>query len=182
MLKAFLFLAFLSTVGNALAQMPRKIMNSMGAAADKLSGQNTSAKRAFVSLTLEYLEILNDSLIFTSLSKEQDTTTYFIKQDSLFLKYDYTRTGAGKDGYYVEWQAYKILYHNKDSFFLVNNKDRYAGYSVAEDTLRFVNLETLKEPITSFKYLNIDLPSSFGGSRRVSIDGLGKVIFEKGQR
>ena len=143
-------------------------------------GQTKAKGKVYVSKTLEYLHLLNDSTLWTSIGDEQDTTKYYIKADTLFIQNEYWQTGANhKTDHIIKWQDYKVIKHGDDTLFLLNTFKGYSKPYNWEDTLKFVSLSKLKEAVTKFKYLKLDYSNPFDGTLKLTIDSLGKVTYER---
>lgn len=143
-------------------------------------GQNKTKGKVYVSSTLEYLHLINDSTLWTSIGDENDTTAYYIKADILRIKNQYWRTGANhQTDNIIEWHDYKILKQSDDSLFLLNNFKGYAKPYNWEDTLNFISIHRLKETIAKFKHLTLDYFSPFDGTLKLNIDSSGKITYER---
>lgn len=147
----------------------------------KISFGQTHAKgKVYVSKALEYLHLLSDSTLWTSIGEENDTTKYLIKGDTLFIQNEYWQTGANhKSVHIIKWQEYKVIKNGNDTLFLLNTFKGYSKPYNWEDTLKFVTLTKLKETITNFKYLKLDYNNPFDGTLKLTIDSLGKVTYER---
>lgn len=131
--------------------------------------------KAFVSRTLEYLEILNDTTLYSSINSYTDTANLFIRNDTLFIRQRYLQTDQKGTKWMDRLYDYKVISLSDDTLRL-NNKFRFAGKPANwEDTLLFINIEKLKEPVTDFKFLKLDFSSPWSGTKQVTIDSLGKV-------
>lgn len=134
--------------------------------------------KIFVSKTLEYLHLINDTTLCTSFGDESDTTTYYIKSDTLFIKNEYWRSsGNSKSDHIIKWQNYKIIKQSNDSLYLLNKFNGYKKPSNWEDTLLLVNIEKLKESVAEFKFLKLEFSSPWSGAKQITVDSLGKVNF-----
>lgn len=138
---------------------------------------NNLAGKTFVSRTLEYLEILNDSTLYSSINSYIDTARLFLRNDTLYIKQRYLQTDQTGTKYMDELYDYKIVSLSADTLQLKNNYRLNYKPATWEDTLFFVNIEKLKEPVTAFKFISLELSSPWSGTRHITIDSLGKVVF-----
>lgn len=147
-----------------------------------VKAQSFILKKVFVSDGLEYLQFLTDSTLQTSINNDGDTTSYYKLGDTLYVKNDYWRTGANNQtDYIVEWHKYTILKQNYDTLVITNPFKGYYKPSNWEDTLRFINIQKLKEAITSFKFLRLICFNPFNGERFILIDSIGKIYYQKSE-
>ena len=143
-------------------------------------GQIKAKKQAYVSKTLEYLQLLSDSTLLTSIGEEHDTTKYYTKDNTLFIQDEYWQTdGSHESKHIIKWQDYKIVREGNDTLFLLNTFKDYSKPFDWEDTLKFVALSKLKETVTKFKYLKLNYSNPFDGTLKLTIDNLGKVTYER---
>ncbi len=143
-------------------------------------GQTKAKKIIYITKSLEYLQLINDSTVLTSIGDEHEITAYYIKADTLFIKNEYLKMGPNhKSDHIINWYDYKILKQSDDSLFLINKFRGYKKPYYWQDTLKFVAIEKLKETVTSFKYLKLDYHNPFDGTLKLTIDSLGKVIYER---
>jgi hypothetical protein len=139
--------------------------------ASKLTG------RTFVSNTLEYLEIINDTTLYSSINSYTDTANFYFKNDTLFIKQRYRQTDQTGTKWINRYYDYKIITFSADTLRLKNNYTFNYKPGNWEDTLFFVNTEKLKEAMTGFKFLKLNFSSPWSGTRQVTIDSLGTVTF-----
>ena len=133
--------------------------------------------KTFISKTLEYLEILNDTTLYSSINSYTDTANLFLRNDTLFIKQRYLQTNQTGTKWMERLYDYKIIAFSNDTLQLKNNFTFNYKPDNWEDTLLFVNMEKLKEPVTDFKFLSLDFSSPWSGTRHIKIDSLGKVTF-----
>lgn len=130
----------------------------------------------FISDKLDYLEFINDSTLNTSLGFFNDTATYYFKGDSLTANRYKKCSNRTNVGCWSKYYSAKLILIRNDSIVLVNPCLLDKKPKDWEDTLVFVNLELLKEPIVDFKYLIYGF-ESWGGIDRLIIDSSGKATF-----
>lgn len=133
--------------------------------------------KTYVSKTLEYLELLNDSTLFSSINSYTDTTNFFLQNDTIFVEQRYLQTDQTGTKWMNRLYDYKIIALNDDTLRLKNNYRFAYKPDNWEDTLFFVTIENLKESIKDFKSLNLDLSSPWSGTRQITIDSSGNVTF-----
>lgn len=133
--------------------------------------------KTYVSKTLEYLEIINETTLYSSINSHTDTAKLFLRNDTLFIRQQYLQTDQTGTKSIDKLYDYKIITLSDDTLRLKNNFKSNYKPTTWEDTLFFVNIEKLKEPITSFKFLQLDFSSPWSGTRHITIDSLGYVIF-----
>jgi hypothetical protein len=133
--------------------------------------------KTFVSRTLEYLEILNDTTLYSSINSYTDTAKLFLQNDTLFIKQRYLQTDQAGTKWMDRLYDYKVITLSDDTLRLKNNfRFNYKSANL-EDTLFFINIEKLKEPVTDFKFLRLDFSSPWSGTKQITIDSLGNVTF-----
>lgn len=133
--------------------------------------------KTFINKTLEYLEILNDTTLYSSINSYTDTANLFLRNDTLFIRQRYLQTDQTGTKWMDRLYDYKMIAFSDDTLQLKNNfrfKYKPANW---QDTLFFVNIEKLKQPVTDFKFLSLDFSSPWSGTRHIKIDSLGKVTF-----
>lgn len=133
--------------------------------------------KTFVSRTLHYLEILNDTTLYSSINSYTDTAKLFLRNDTLFIKQRYLQTDQTGTKWMNQLYNYKVIALSEDTIQLKNNFKYSYKPPNWEDTLVFVNIEKLKEPVTEFKFLSLNFSSPWSGKRQITIDSLGKVKF-----
>jgi hypothetical protein len=136
------------------------------------------AGKKFVSRTLEYLEIFNNTTLHSSLNFYTDTAKFFVSNDTLFIKQKYLQTDQTGTKYVEKLYDYKVIALTDDTLQLKNNFRLDYKPVNWEDTLVFINIEKLKEPVTDLKLLKLDYSSPFTGRRHITIDSTGKVTFK----
>ena len=133
--------------------------------------------KKLVSGTLEYLEILNDTTLYSSINSYTDTAKLFLRNDTLFIKQRYLQTDQTGTKWMDRLYDYNVITLSDDTLRLKNNFRFNYKPPNWEDTLLFVNIEKLKEPVTDFKFLRLDFSSPWSGTRHITIDSLGNVTF-----
>ena len=133
--------------------------------------------KTFVSRNLEYLEILSDTSLYSSINSYKDTAIYFLRNDTLFVKQRYLMTDQTGTKYVDDIYNYKITGLSADTIQLKNNFRSNYKPANWEDTLFFVNIERLKEEVAGFKYISLNYSSPWSGTRHITIDSLGEVNF-----
>ena len=145
------------------------------------NGQNESGienliNKIFISQNLEYLEILNDSILCSTLNNYDDTTTFALKDNSIIIQEDYTWNGPNNSsGYEIKIYVYPILKQTIDTIILGNKFKGEFKPDNWEDELVFVNLDLFEKNIDNFISIELNYSNPFGGSKKVEIDSLGKV-------
>lgn len=133
--------------------------------------------KIYVSGSLEYLEIVSDTLIYSSINAYGDTSAFRVQNDTLFIKERYVELYKGKTSRIERERDYKVFSLSADTLRLQNPyryNDKPFGW---EDTLVFVNLEKLKEPTQNFSYFKMDAHSVWSGTTVISIDRAGFVSY-----
>jgi hypothetical protein len=133
--------------------------------------------KKFVSRTLEYMEIVNNTTLYSSINFYTDTARFFLSHDTLFIKQKYLQTDQKGTKYAEKLYDYKVIALAADSIQLKNNFRLDYKPTNWEDTLVFINIEKLKEPVAALKLLKLDYSSPLTGRRHITIDSLGKVSF-----
>src|SRR5687768_5777966 len=111
--------------------------------------------KTFVSRRLQYFKVLNVNTIYSSINEYHDTVNYFLRNDTLFFKdsvwqSDHTGTQLVRKQY-----DYQVLKLAADTLKL-RNVFRYNNKPFNwEDTLVFVNIETIKEPVAGFRFIQL---------------------------
>ena len=146
------------------------------------NGQKTNNLRnligkTFVSSGLEYLEIINDSTLYSSINSYTDTARMFLRSDTLFTKQRYWQTDQTGTNYMEKIYDYKIIALTADTIQLKNIYRFKEKPDNWEDPLVFISIEKIKEPVGDFKFLKLDCLGPRSGARHVIIDGIGKVSF-----
>jgi hypothetical protein len=141
------------------------------------SNLNKLVRKTFVSRTLEYLEILNDTTLYSSINSYTDTAKFFLRNDTLFIKQRYLQTDQTGTKWIDRLYDYKVISLSYDTLRLINNYRFNYRPANWEDTLFLVNIEKLKEPVTDFRFLKLDFSSPWSGAKQVTIDSSGKVTF-----
>lgn len=148
-------------------------------------GQTNIYPKTYASGRLEYMKILDDSTLMTSIEREGQVAKYFIRADTMFIKEEhwdmYRNATTHKDvtEHVIEWHDYKIFKFNSDTLVVLNKFRAYERPEDWEDTLEFVSLENLKEPVTKFGYLKLNYTNPLSGVLKVRIDSTGKIIYER---
>lgn len=143
---------------------------------ESMSIKNVIGKK-FVSKQLEYLEIINDTTLYSSINSYNDTALFFLRNDSFSIRQAYHWTDGSGSGYTIKYYNYKLVFLTNDTICLENNYRFNTKPTNWEDTLVFINIENLKESITDFRYLKLDCSSPWSGRQHIKIDNLGKVSF-----
>jgi hypothetical protein len=147
------------------------------------SGQNSGSlknvtPRIFLDKNLEYLEIINDTTLLSSINRYNDTANFKLINDTLFIHQSFIQVGGGQDTKnVVKIHKYRVIYQSLDTLQVINN----GGYShksgTSGDTITFINIEKLKERVEGFKYLKLTFVSPWVGVRKIYIDNSRRVIF-----
>lgn len=132
-----------------------------------------SIGKTFVGKRLEYLKFLNDTLLHSSISSYTDTAQFYVRNDTLFIKQRYLQTDQTGTKWIDRLYSYDIVRVTGDTLQLKNNYNAYNR----RDTFLFVDIETLKENTTNFKFLRLDYSSPWSGTRQITIDSFGRVTF-----
>jgi hypothetical protein len=135
--------------------------------------------KIFVSKTLQDLEILTDSILVTSIERH-NKQGYEVRNDTLFIKNDYTWYGPNNStGYRTDDHPYRIVKASSDTIILINYLDEFRRHS-EEDTLQFVSMEKYKLPVTQFRHLNMTTKSGFPPvAVSVDIDSTGNIAYAR---
>ncbi|OQP63697.1 hypothetical protein [Niastella populi] len=130
-----------------------------------------------VSKKLEYLKILNDTTLWSSINSDKDTALFFLRNDTFYIRQKYLQTDQTGTKWIERLYGYKVIKIAPDSLTL---KNKYPfGYKPDdwEDTLVFVNIEQIKEPVADFRFLKLEYSSPWTGERNITVDSLGRVNF-----
>lgn len=125
---------------------------------------------------MEDLEILSDSILVTSIQNHDHHSIYKVKNDALFIKQHHISKSSTR--YSVEYLGYKILNFKTDTIIL--KSDYRAESNLPQgpgDSLVFVSLDKLKQPVNNFRYIKLSFNSSFGSVADISVDSTGKVSY-----
>ena len=133
--------------------------------------------KTFVSRTLEYMKIINDSTLCSSLNFYTDTAGFFLRHDTFYIKQKYLQTDNRVTKFREKLYDYKVMALSADTFKLKNDFRLDVKPFNWEDTLLFINIEKLKEPVTAFRLLQMDCSGKWTGKRHVFIDSIGRVAF-----
>jgi len=147
------------------------------------SAQTKVTGQVLLSENFEYLHFLSDSMVWTSIGEEQDSTSYYISNDTLFIQHQYWQSGPNQGlQHFILWQDYKITRHNNDSLYLVSSPKANKLASNWQDTFKFVSDTKRREAISKFRYLKLHYNNPFDGGLILSIDSAGKIIYERWPR
>jgi len=140
----------------------------------KINGQqitnlSATAGKVFVSRSLEYFKVLNDTSLFSSINLYNDTATFYVAGDSLFIKQRYWLTDQTGTKVVNKLYDYKIITLYNDTIELKNKNWK--------DPLVFINIEKLREPVDDFKLLQLDMSSPRHGTRKIIVDSARNVTF-----
>ena len=134
-------------------------------------------KKTFLSSQLEYLEILNDSTLYSSINSYTDTAIFFIKKDTLYINQSYFQSDGSGTKQINKLYDYPIIRISQDSIILKNFFRFNYKPDEWEDTLVFVNIEKIKESTENFQYLKLNIISVWRGAKHISIDKNRNVVF-----
>lgn len=134
--------------------------------------------KSFVTKSLQYLALLNDTTLSSSINEYNDTATFFEKNHTLYIKQQYGITDKGKTKWVEKLYDYTIVTFTEDSLTLVTNYSYDRKSNTSRDTIVFVNIEKLKESVIDFKFLKLDCSNSWHGKRHITIDSIGEVTFD----
>lgn len=129
--------------------------------------------KPLVGKQLEYLEILNDTVLYSSINLYTDTARFLIVGDTLYIKQRYRQTDRTGTKWVDDMYGYKILKLTADTLQLKNSNKAYNP----QDTLVFISIDRIKEPTADFKFLRLECASPWNGTRQITIDSLGRVTF-----
>lgn len=135
------------------------------------------SEKTFVSSGQEYLKIFISSTLHSSINSYTDTASFFIRNDTLYITQRYLQTDQTGTKWMERLYDYKIIKIASDTLTLENNYRFDYKPEDWEDTLVFVNLERIKEPVADFKYLKLEYSSPWSGERLITIDSLGRMSF-----
>jgi hypothetical protein len=148
--------------------LPAKMHGQLPGETKKLIG------RTFISNKLDYLEFINDTILYASFNSYNDSALFTIKNDTLSIQQAYSWTDNTGSGNTIEYNQFKIKYSKKDTISLQNISYKYS--SKEKKTILFFNRENLKESITGFKYLKVYCSSPWFGEKKITINSSGRVI------
>jgi len=129
------------------------------------------AGKTFVSTTLDYLKILSNTKLYSSINSYTDTANYYLQNDTVFIKQKYLQTDQTGTKWMNRVYAYKISTFSDDTIELIH-KDPFVLPPREERTFLFINIEKLKESVKEFKFLNLN-----SSRKKITIDSLGNVTF-----
>jgi hypothetical protein len=135
--------------------------------------------KEFVSPRLEYFKLINDSTIFSSINPNRDSSIYFSRNDTFFIRERFLMTDGEGTRWVERIYDYKIIKMDAGAVEL-RNVYRYNDNSKPwdwEDTLRFIPIIKLTEPTQHFKYLKVKVSGPRTGQRYITIDSFGNVEF-----
>jgi len=144
--------------------------------AQKTYNTNNITGKTFISKTLEYLSIINDSTLCSSINNYSDTAAFSLANDSLIIKQQYGFINKDGFGNTVKYYGYKIVAFNIDTVWLQGNQAANMAATGYDGRLLFINIDKLKEPIAGFTYLKMDCSNAWTGNKHISIDADGKVV------
>ncbi len=132
--------------------------------------------KTFISKTLEYLNVINDSTLCSSINNYSDTAAFSLAKDSLIIRQQYGF--IDKDGFAntVKYYGYKIIALTIDTVLLQGNQTVKMAATGYDGRLLFINIDKLKEPIAGFTYLKMDCSNAWTGNKYIAIDADGKVV------
>ncbi|MCD2424926.1 hypothetical protein LQ567_19235 [Niabella pedocola] len=163
MLKTIFIIIPLFTVSTVVAQNPSLL--------------KLQKSKIFISDHLEYLEILNDTLLCSSLNSYADTAFYFFNNDTLCIGQTYRETDQTGTKEIERLYDYKMLKCTADTIILENIFRYFNKPDNWEDTLVLVNIEKQKEPVDNFRALKLDFFNPWSGEKKIIIDNKGRVTF-----
>ncbi|MFT3911498.1 MAG: hypothetical protein QM737_18890 [Ferruginibacter sp.] len=134
--------------------------------------------KIFVGGNLEYLEILSDSSLYSSINSYNDTALFNIKNDSLSIKQHYWLTDQNGTSFQIKFYNYGIKRVSRDTIILEYEAKDFFYNKPIKKKIEFVCLDKLEESTSEFKFLRLDRSSPWTGNRMVIIDSLGKVTFK----
>jgi len=132
--------------------------------------------KTFISKTLEYLSIISDSTLCSSINNYSDTAAFSLAKDSLIIKQQYGFIDKNGFGNTVKYYGYKIIALNIDTVWLQGNQTVNMAATGYDERLLFINIDKLKEPIAGFTYLKMDCSNAWTGNKHLTIDAEGKVV------
>jgi len=142
-----------------------------------LNNVHALSNKTLVSRRLEYLKILNDTTLRSSINSYTDTALFFLRNDTFYFKQKYLQSDKAGTKWMERLYDYKVIKIASDTLMLKNN----CGFDYKpddwEDTLVFVNIEQIKEPVADFRFLKLEYAGPWSGERRITIDSLGRVNF-----
>ncbi len=144
--------------------------------AQQIYNTNNITGKTFISKTLEYLAIINDSSLCSSINAYSDTATFSLMKDSLSIKQQYGFIDKDGFGHTVKYYGYKIIAFNSDTVWLQGNQAVNMAATRYDGRLLFINIDKLKEPIAGFTYLKMVCSNAWTGNKDISIDADGKVV------
>ena len=144
--------------------------------AQKIYNTSNITGKTFISKTLEYLSIISDSTLCSSINNYSDTAAFSLANDSLIIKQQYGFIDKNGFGHNVKYYGYKIIALNIDTVWLQGNQTVNMAATSFDGRLLFINIDKLKEPIAGFTYLKIDCSNAWTGNKHITIDAEGKVV------
>jgi hypothetical protein len=118
--------------------------------------------KVLIDSDLEYMEILNDSLIFSSINYYDDTVKYKIIDNELITIEDYTWYGPNNSkGYRIYKNKYQIEKQNTDTLILIDSE---------KGRLDFKNIENIKIPTIDFISIELEYLTPWDDNRLMRID------------
>ena len=144
--------------------------------AQQIYNTNNITGKTFISKTLEYLNIINDSTLCSSINNYSDTAAFSLAKDSLIIKQQYGFIDKDGFGHTVKYYGYKIITLNIDTVWLQGNQAVNMAATDYDGRLLFINIDKLKEPIAGFTYLKMECSNAWTGNKHIAIDADGKVV------
>jgi hypothetical protein len=142
------------------------------------TSQNISLQKligkTFISTSLDYLEFINDSVLYSSINSYNDTAHYTLTNNILQIEQHYLYTDKTRDGSATEYYDYKVEC-SADTLFIVGLSVSGTRKITNKKGRFFLNLDNIKETVSEFKYITVNCSSPWVGEKIISIDGLGTV-------
>jgi hypothetical protein len=142
-----------------------------------LNNLQALANKTLVSRRLEYLKIWTDTTLWSSINSYTDTALFFVRNDTLYVKQKYAQTDGTGTKRVESLYGYKVIKITADTVALKNKYGFTYKPDDWEDTLVFVNIEQIKEPVADFKFLKLEHAGPWSGERRITINSAGRVSF-----
>jgi hypothetical protein len=130
----------------------------------------------FLSKKGDYLKFLNDSQLVSNITPYENVNTYQITEDSLITAKKVSMTDGRGSRDTVSRKAFKILASGSDSFSLKNYQDQGTAYE-STDTITFIKITKLFQPVTNFQLIVLKIFSGFEGTRTIQIDRKGNLLY-----
>lgn len=133
-------------------------------------------KKTFIGNRLEYLKFLPGNKLLTSIIGENDTSTYYVLNDTLFIAEEYITNRNRIREEVTEWHKFLISKSNEDTLELYKSEMDTRN---KRDTIKFINRQRLEKPITNFTRIILSFNNALEGTvETITVDSLRHVFID----